>query len=155
MLRRWGGEGTMPFLYLWNEGRNKDFSQRNTSNTNRHKALKGPAGFQRFPGPWPLGLQDNEEAFGTQKLCLKSFPMTDIVHRVGCSPLCSGVPILMVVHFIHNIADNKIPNIWVNIGCSLHVTPVYHNTMRSWLLTQMTLRNVQRSVWILVCSFSM
>ena len=43
-----------------------------------------------------------------------------------------------VVHFIHYIADNEQPKIWVNTQCSLHVTPVYHNAM--------TLRNVQRSV---------
>ena len=30
----------------------------------------------------------------SHKLCSKSFPITDIVYYIGCSPFCSGVRIL-------------------------------------------------------------
>ena len=48
-----------------------------------------------------------------QKLCSKSFPITDIVHYIGCSPFCSGV--------------RNLPKIWVYMRCSLHVTPVHNH----------------------------
>jgi hypothetical protein len=50
------------------------------------------------PGDARLGSWCTHTQMGVQQqgkwLCSKSFPITDVVHYIGCSPFCSGVRIL-------------------------------------------------------------
>ena len=65
----------------------------------------------------------------------KSAPIRDTVRYTGCRYTRHFAVVFefSVVHFIHYMVDNKIPNLWVNIQYNLHYTlpTVYHNATRS------------------------